>query len=150
MRVSFYVAPALAGACASIGRAQCPSARRYRLQPSLERRGTGELGILPQYRPPPRRYPPDCRPELVCALHACGSRVHFSPLPLGLFGTMDAEPGSARRWEERAFLLPPLQHDECVDLSVGLDYSPAPPDENQHSPCGRLLPKRFGRDCLTA
>jgi hypothetical protein len=30
------------------------------------------------------------RPELVLALPACGSRVHFSPLPFGLRGMMDA------------------------------------------------------------
>ena len=34
-------------------------------------------------------------PELVCALHACGSRVHFSSPLFGLRGTMDAEPSSA-------------------------------------------------------
>lgn len=150
MRVSFYVAPALAGACASIGRAQCPSARRYRLQPSLERRGTWELDILPQYRPPLDGTLPTVTLNLFVLCTPAGpgsiSRLYLSVC----LARWMLNPGQQDVGKKRAFLLPPLQHDECVDLSVGLDYLPPPPDENQHSPCGRLLPKRFGRDCLTA
>ena len=34
-------------------------------------------------------------PELVCALHAFGSRVHFASKPFGPRGTMDAETSCA-------------------------------------------------------
>jgi hypothetical protein len=46
-------------------------------------------------REPHRHLPRSRHPELVCALHACGSRVYFSSLPFGLCGTMDAETSSA-------------------------------------------------------